>query len=213
MLYATVYLVWLWIHPESEAWHWLTMIGLPLGLVVVSRRRVKGILSSFGLRRSNWRNHLGIAIAAGLAISALQLVIGNRGGAALEILSTAKGWLLLPIALVFLLFTAGLTEEFFFRGFLQTRLETRFGSPWVAIAIVTLIFSIYHVPYAYLNPNWPSAGDLPAAIRNAFIQGIPGGLILGWLYLRSDRNLVACIVLHSLVNWFPALTMIRLGGN
>jgi len=165
------------------------------------------------LRRSNWKNSLGLAVLLGLAISVFQLVAGGRGPAALEVLSTPQGWLLLPVALVFLLLTAGFTEEVFFRGFLQTRLETRFESPWSAIVIVTLLFSVYHVPYAFLNPNWPTAGDLPAAVGAAFTQGVPGGLLLGWLYLRSDRNLVACVVLHSMINWLPALTLIKFGGG
>jgi len=211
--YAVAYLGYLWIHPESEAWHWISLVALPVALVIAMRKRLSGVFASFGMKRSNWRNHLGVAIAAGTVLSGLNLFLGGRGPAALEVLSTPQGWLLLPVALGFLLLTAGLTEEIFFRGFLQTRIETRFGSPWVAIGIVTLLFSVYHVPYAYLNPNWPSAGDLPAAIQSAFVQGIPGGLILGWLYLRSDRNLFACVALHSLINWFPALTMIRMGGQ
>lgn len=213
VLYAVAYLGYLWIYPESEAWHWLTLIILPAGIVIAMRKRLRGVFASFGMKRSNWKNHLGIAITVGLVLSGMNLFMGGRGQAALEVLSTPQGWLLLPIALVFLLLTAGLTEEVFFRGFLQTRIETRFESPWIAIAIVTVLFSVYHVPYAYLNPNWPSAGNLPAAVQSAFVQGIPGGLILGWLYQRSDRNLFACIALHSLINWFPALTMIKMGGQ
>ena len=106
---------------------------------------------------------------------------------------------------------AGFTEEFF-RGFLQTRVEVLVGSPRAAIAIVTVMFSIYHLPYAYLNPMWPSAGDWEFAWRASLANGLPGGLVLGSLYQLSGRNLVPCIILHSMINAAPAMTLIRFGG-
>jgi len=212
-LYATGYLVYLWFHQESETWHWLTLVLLPVGMILLIRRDWRTLPASFGLTKKTWKNKIGLAAGAGVAISLLQLVIGARGKLAIDVLSTPTGWLLLPVALLLLFLTAGFTEEVFFRGFLQTRLEARLKSTWMAIGIVTILFSVYHIPYAYLNPNWSSAGDLPAAISSAFAQGIPGGIILGWLYKRSDHNLVACVVLHSMINWFPALTMIKINGG
>jgi membrane protease YdiL (CAAX protease family) len=77
--------------------------------------------------------------------------------------------------------------------------------------VASIFFGVYHLPYAYFNPNWPSAGDWGAAWSSALGQGIPGGLILGGLYLYTKRNLVACILLHALTNAFPVMGMIRFG--
>ncbi len=81
--------------------------------------------------------------------------------------------------------------------------------------VTPILFGIYHVPYAYLNPNWPSAGDWGAAWLAALGQGIPGGLILGGMYLWSRQNLFASVVLHSLINAIPGMAMIRfsVGGG
>jgi membrane protease YdiL (CAAX protease family) len=44
-------------------------------------------------------------------------------------------------------------------------------------------------------------------------NGVPGGLVLGALYVVSRGNLLACVVLHSLINAAPAMTMIHFGGS
>ena len=111
-----------------------------------------------------------------------------------------------------LLATVAFTEEFFFRGFIQTRLRVLTGSSWSAIAIATILFSLYHLPYAMLNPRWPSAGSWSLALGAAFANGLPGGLVLGVLYARSGGNLIPCVVLHSMINAAPAMTVIRFGG-
>jgi membrane protease YdiL (CAAX protease family) len=43
-------------------------------------------------------------------------------------------------------------------------------------------------------------------------NGVPGGLVLGALYVKSNRNLVACVVLHSMIGAFPAMTLLKFGG-
>lgn len=87
-----------------------------------------------------------------------------------------------------------------------------FGSNVVAIGIASLLFALYHVPYAYLSPNWPTHGDPLQALASALIQGGVAGVLLGYLYLKSKSNLVACVIAHSLINTFPGMTIIRFGG-
>jgi membrane protease YdiL (CAAX protease family) len=139
----------------------------------------------------------------GLALSGLQLVLSRNRAAILELLLTGRGLIILPVAFVLMLFTAGFTEEFFFRGILQTRLQARFRSSVVAVMVASVLFGIYHLPYAYLNPRWPSHGDWTAAAGAAFGQAIPAGLILGTLYARRP-NLLACVLVHTMTNLLPA---------
>ncbi len=83
----------------------------------------------------------------------------------------------------------------------------------MAVLITAILFGLYHLPYAYLNPQWPSYGEWGAAWGAALGNGIPGGLILGGLYVISRGNLLACVLLHSLINAAPAMTMIRFAGG
>jgi len=148
-----------------------------------------------------------------LLLGLFQLTQRRAGPELWELIRTGKALYLFPLAAAFGLLTAGFTEEFFFRGFLQTRAEKITGSPWIAVLVATLAFGLYHVPFAYLNPNWPSAGDFPAALQVGMVEGSLGGIILGAAYVLWKRNLLACIVLHGMIDAVPSMTMIKFGGS
>lgn len=211
--YFLVYLASLFVSLESETVHWVTLVALPLliafGFGQRGRSR-KELLGTFGLRRAGWKKGLGWALGLGLLVTILQVALFQHRDEILALVRSGRALWLYPLTLVLMFATAGFTEEFFFRGFLQTRLETLTRSPWLAIAIASVLFSLYHVPYAFLL--WQSAGDWGLAFRAAFANGLMGGVVLGVLYTRSGRNLVPCIVLHSMINAAPAMTLIRFGG-
>lgn len=217
--YFAAYLAFSFWSPGFEMRHYLTLVAAPLALVILLRvrdpvtRRPAPVLASFGLRRGNLKTGLVWALVIGLAIGLFQLTQRRAGPELWELIRTGRALYLFPIAAGFGLLTAGLTEEFFFRGFLQTRMERLSGSPWVAVLIATVAFGLYHVPYAYLNPQWPTAGDFPAALRLGMVEGGLGGIILGTTYVFWKRNLLACIVLHGMIDAVPIMTMIKLGGS
>jgi membrane protease YdiL (CAAX protease family) len=219
ILYFAAYLVFSFVSPGSELRHYLTLVALPLAVVVLVRRPGSegrsrpDILASFGLRRGNLRTGLWWALIIGLALGVFQLTQRRAGPELWELIRTGKALYLFPLAALFGLLTAGFTEEFFFRGFLQTRIEKLSGQPWLAVLLAALAFGLYHVPYAYLNPNWPTAGDFGAAFRVGMTEGLLGGLILGSGYVLWKRNLLACIVLHGMIDAVPIMTMIRFGGG
>ena len=166
-----------------------------------------------GLRQGNLGAGLLCATILGLTLSVLQVFLSQRSGRILELLRSGEAIVLLPIAFVMLLLTAGFTEEFLFRGVLQTRLTALLRSRALGVLAAAVLFGLYHIPYAYLNPRWPSHGDLSAAFAAAMGQGVIGGLILGLVYVATHRNLIACIVVHALINTLPAITMIKIGGQ
>lgn len=215
LAYFAAYLAFSFWSPGSEARHYLTLVILPLLLVIVLRagnhetRRPAWVLGSFGLRRGNLRTGIVWAIALGLLLGLFQLTQRRAGPELWDLIRSGKALYLFPLAAAFGLVTAGFTEEFFFRGFLQTRLEKLSRSPLVAVLAATIAFGLYHVPFAFLNPNWPTAGDLPAAFGAGMIEGGLGGLILGGAYVLWKRNLLACIVLHGMIDAVPIMTMIK----
>jgi membrane protease YdiL (CAAX protease family) len=215
--YFLLYLGYLFWRSESELGHWLSLVLLPLALVVFLNRGrdapLSSALATFGLRRGNLRRGLWLTLVMGILLGLFQVFLSRSGPAVLEAFRTGAALYLLPLSFLFMVATAGFTEEFFFRGFLQTRLESLLGSSVGGLVLASFFFGVYHLPYAYLNPHWPSAGDWGAAWTAALGQGIPAGLILGGLFLLSRKNLVACVVLHALVDTFPAMTMIKFGGG
>jgi uncharacterized protein len=93
-----------------------------------------GSLHDLGLRRDNWQT---TAVLAAL-LAAVQFTITLWGYA----LPAPVDWVpLLVMALV-----VGVFEATFFRGFIQNRLEARFG-PRVGIGGAALLYGFYHVGY------------------------------------------------------------------
>lgn len=215
LAYLAVYLGYLFVHQEDELLHWISLVFVPLFLVHALRRQrgatIRDSLASVGLSSSSWKRGLWWAALLGIGLSAAQLIVSNRSADFLPLITSGRALYLFPIALGFLLVTAGFTEEFFFRGVLQTRLGNMWSSKVGAVLVTSVLFGLYHIPYAYFNPNWPSHGQWSAAIGSAMGQGIVGGLILGAVYERSERNLIASVVVHSLINALPAMTMIKFG--
>lgn len=215
--YFALYWAYLLWHQESELGHWVSLVAIPFLLVRVLRMGavspVSDTLASFGLRRGNLGRGLGVTLVLGVVIGIVQVLLSRSGPSVLEAFTSGKALYLFPLTFVLLLFLTGFTEEFFFRGFLQSRLEALLRSRWAGLVVAAVLFGLYHVPYAYFNPNWPSAGDWAAAFRMGMGEGLVGGLVLGGLFLHTGRNLVMCILLHALIDTFPAMTMIRFGGG
>ena len=211
--YFSVYLGYLFAFRESEKLHWLSLVLVPvliaIALAPAQQGRFREALASIGLRRGNLTRGILWAIGLGFAFSVFQAFGGQYASEIREIVASGQALWMFPLTLVLMLITAGVTEEVFFRGFLQTRVQSLTGSAWIAIAVVTIAFSLYHLPYAYFNPRWPSFGDWGAAWIAAFSNGVPGGIILGALYHKSQNNLIPCIILHSMINAAPAMTMIQ----
>lgn len=95
------------------------------------------------------------------------------------------------ISLITLL-TAGVLEEVFYRGLLQTRLESLIGR-WPAIAATSILFAAMHIAsHVHLDT---------LAVDLATIVAVQGtfGVMQGYLWSRY-RNIWAPIVIHVAVN-------------
>jgi membrane protease YdiL (CAAX protease family) len=213
-------MAYMFVYPEGELLHWLTLVVVPFLLICAYQRHtstdwsLRSSIGTVGLQRGNLTTGLLWAVPFGLGLSlVIQLFLSSNQEAFREVIASGRFLYLAPIAFVFLLGTVGFTEEFFFRGVLQTRLAALFKSNIAAILVVSALFGFYHLPYAYLNPSWSSHGDLGAAFKAAMFNGILGGVVLGFVYVRAKGNLVAAMIVHALIDVFPAMTMIRFGGG
>jgi membrane protease YdiL (CAAX protease family) len=151
-----------------------------------------------------------LAVLLGLALSMLQLQVSNRSAAIWEMIVSGQIILYLPLTLGLLFLTAGFTEEFFFRGVLQTRLAVWWQREVPALLVAAVLFGLYHFPYAYLLASSPSHGEMGGALGEC-TYGAFAGVIFGVVYWRSRRNLLAGVTVHVLINALPAMTMLRFG--
>jgi membrane protease YdiL (CAAX protease family) len=219
LCYFAAYLAYLFVATENELMHWVTLVFAPLLLLGLLQRRgptpgsLVRTLATVGIARGNLRRGVVWAVVLGLLLGSLQFAMSRHSSEIWELLRTGRALLLFPLAFVLMVFTAAFTEEFFFRGVLQTRLTRLVHSKFIGVAVTSILFGIYHLPYAYMDPDWPSHGDIKSALYASLFQGIPLGVILGVLYERTKRNLFACVVLHAVFNSVPGMTMIKFGAE
>jgi membrane protease YdiL (CAAX protease family) len=109
----------------------------------------------------------------------------------------------IAIAILIALFNAAIPEEFFFRYWLQTRLEQRFGRI-VAIVGAALLFTAWHIPARYLLASGGEgrAGNLGSVLLNTGLPVLIIGLIVGILWDRH-RRLLPLIALHWGIDSLP----------
>ena len=160
------------------------VLAIATGAIIVGPEQAS--LASIGLAGIGWRS-VGIGLLTALAIvAAMLLVLAILGADTKSEIRRGKETLLdLPLWLrIFTVVTAGVTEEWLYRGYAITRLEWLTGRRWIAAAISLGIFALGHLPY------W--GGEAAIAVLIA-------GLTLTLVYLWT-RDLVPAIVAHVAVD-------------
>jgi membrane protease YdiL (CAAX protease family) len=94
--------------------------------------------------------------------------------------------LLIPGMFLAFLWVVALSEEFFFRAFLQRLLSGAVGSEVGGLALASVLFGLAHLSYGHF-PNW----------RFAILGGV-SGIFYGLAFLKA-RSVRAGMVAHALV--------------
>jgi membrane protease YdiL (CAAX protease family) len=175
-----------------------------LFVLPVAFLRLRGnSLSSMGFSLLNWKHNLkvgGIVLAC-LAVPTA-LFVGDTASLILNgKLGVSQALLAYPALFVHNLALSGLTEEVFYRAFIQTRLSQVLGSRLAGVLITSLVFGLVHVPC--IRQWYPDITLLGAFARAFFMQGFMG-LLLGVLWQRT-HNLIPGMIVHSGINALTAL--------
>jgi|GEM_PF-2983802 len=214
--YCLLYIAYLFVAVkiENEWTHYLTLVLFPTGILLLLMRQEglsprSGLLAIWGLVNQE-RKRLGpgilAAILVGGTLGALQIMLSRDREIIYQAFSSGEFLYAFPIATGLMLVTAGFTEEYFFRGLLQSSLTASLQSRFWAVTISSVAFGLYHLPYAYLLESWPSHGNLASAISEGVIPSIVLGAVFGMLYSRF-RNLAVPILAHSIFNAYWAMKL------
>jgi uncharacterized protein len=228
LIAVTLYLVWGSMFSEMLVpYRWIAEPRLKFAVVFV-RKLIVFVAIPFLLFRFifgyRWRdyglqfaglralagNHLAVVLALSAAILAFQFFLG--GGAApvrRGQLTAAQLAIGLPLCFLWLFVEAGLVEEFFFRGLLQSRLAVWFKSEVTGVALMALAFGLAHAPGFILRKAGlaeaigqnPSAAD---AIAYAVVVLSVSGIFFGIVWART-RNLFALMIIHAATDLLPNL--------
>jgi uncharacterized protein len=143
-------------------------------------------IASLGIRAVSTETLvLGVVTAVGTllsfaAIGAFQRAMGRPNA---DIAMFARVTALPPLNKLFLVVTAGVTEEILYRGYAIGLGRDLFGSVWVAATLSLLVFTLAHL-------NWRASHLISVAVAG-------GALTI--LFVLS-RDLAACILAHTLVD-------------
>ncbi|MCR5650761.1 MAG: CPBP family intramembrane metalloprotease [Lachnospiraceae bacterium] len=96
---------------------------------------------------------------------------------------------------------ASIIEEVGWKGYCEDSIGAYMNWFWESM-IFGALWSFWHFPLIFIKGTY-QAGLMvnPMYVINFFISGIPLGFIITWVYLASDRSILACMIYHLFVNF------------
>ncbi|MBP6004637.1 MAG: CPBP family intramembrane metalloprotease [Pyrinomonadaceae bacterium] len=170
--------------------HLLTLL---LAWMIVTAGRRYSFTEMLGWQSGgvNWRHYVGILVGF-LAIAAVVSYFApEQENDLMRILRSSKATVYLVVFMA--TFTAPIVEEVIYRGLLYSSIQRALGVP-AAFAIVTLLFSIVHVPQYY--PSY-------STIFLLTLLSVCLTALRVW-----SKNLWPCIVLHMLFNGLQSVMIV-----
>ena len=96
---------------------------------------------------------------------------------------------------------ASIIEEVGWKGYCEDSIGNYMNWFWESM-VFGLIWSFWHFPLIFIRGTYQAGLTVnPLYVINFFISGIPLGFIITWVYLASDRSILACMVFHLFVNF------------
>ena len=96
---------------------------------------------------------------------------------------------------------ASVIEEVGWKGYCEDSIGNYMN--WFRESLIFgAIWSFWHFPLFFIKGTY-QAGLMvnPLYVINFFVSGIPLGFIITWVYLASDRSILACMIFHLFVNF------------
>ena len=96
---------------------------------------------------------------------------------------------------------ASIIEEVGWKGYCEDSIGEYMNWFWESL-IFGILWSLWHLPLIFIEGTY-QAGLMvnPLYVINFFVSGIPLGYIITWVYLVSDRSILACMIFHLFVNF------------
>ena len=96
---------------------------------------------------------------------------------------------------------ASIIEEVGWKGYCEDSIGNYMNWFWESM-IFGVLWSFWHFPLIFIKGTYQASLMVnPLYVINFFISGIPLGFIITWVYLVSDRSILACMVFHLFVNF------------
>ena len=157
----------------------------------------------FGFYKVKWRNVL-LAILQFAGIVVCSILLSLAFGQSLDQFSFTEDFSFTGVGIGSALITvtlASIIEEVGWKGYCEDSIGAYMNWFWESL-IFGALWSFWHFPLLFIKGTY-QAGLMvnPLYVINFFISGIPLGYIITWVYLVSDRSILACMVYHLTVNF------------
>ena len=144
-----------------------------------------------------WNNAVWWTLGISLGFGILTFITSSRGGAAPD-LGLLGG---IFVACMFV----GINEEIAFRGFAVNGFARKLPVFW-AVAAAALIFGLCHSTNIF-------SGSAPGKVAVQVVYTTAMGLMFGWLYIFSGRNLWLVALVHGIHDFFVVMPTTYSGAS
>ena len=156
-----------------------------------------------GFYKVKWQNVL-LAILVFAGIVAASILLSLAFGQSLEQFSLTEDFSFTGVGIGGALITvtvASIIEEVGWKGYCEDSIGNYMNWFWESM-IFGVLWSFWHFPLLFIKGTY-QAGLMvnPVYVINFFVSGIPLGFIITWVYLASDRSILACMIFHLTVNF------------
>lgn len=156
-----------------------------------------------GLYKVRWGN-VGLAILQFAGIVAASILLSLCFGQSLDQFSFTEDFSFTGVGIgtAFVTITlAAILEEVGWKGYCEDSIGAYMNWFWESM-IFGVIWSLWHLPLIFIEGTY-HAGLMvnPLFVVNFFVSAVPMGFIITWVYLVSDRSILACIIYHFVVNF------------
>ena len=156
-----------------------------------------------GFYRVRWLNVL-LAIVAFAAVVVASILLSLAFGQSLDQFSFTEDFSFTGIGIAGALLTilvASIIEEVGWKGYCEDSIGNYMNWFWESM-IFGAIWSFWHFPLLFIQGTY-QAGlmENPLYVVNFFVSGIPLGFVITWVYLVSDRSILACMIYHLFINF------------
>ena len=157
----------------------------------------------FGFYKVKWQNVI-LAIIVFAAIIVASILLSLFFGQSIEQFAFTEDFSFTGVGIAGAFITilvASIIEEVGWKGYCEDSIGDYMNWFWESM-IFGVLWSLWHLPLLFI-PGTYQAGLMvnPLYVANFFISGVPMGFIITWVYLVSDRSILACMVFHLFVNF------------
>ena len=157
----------------------------------------------FGFYKVKWQNVI-LAIIVFAMIIVASILLSLLFGQSIEQFAFTEDFSFTGVGIAGAFITilvASIIEEVGWKGYCEDSIGDYMNWFWESM-IFGVLWSLWHLPLLFI-PGTYQAGLMvnPLYVVNFFISGVPMGFIITWVYLVSDRSILACMIFHLFVNF------------